>query len=285
MDHQRIHQMAVDAAKGYQSSEVRLIEVLQIVNRARVYKTLGYTSLFTYAVEALGLPPERVYQLNAVAKKCDEVPALKQAIDDGVLNVSKARRITSVIEKGNPQDWIKKAATLPQRKLEKEIAKASPRSSVPTKTKPLNETDALLSLSISIEALEQLERLQEVLSQKEQRAVTLKDAIEAAARLALDKVDPLKRAKRSINRKMGKTKRADSPIFSSRRKSPRFIPASLKHQVTLRDRGRCTKQVNGTRCPQTRWLDVHHVVPLSQGGKNELENLVTLCSGHHRMTH
>lgn len=31
--------------------------------------------------------------------------------------------------------------------------------------------------------------------------------------------------------------------------------------------------------------DVHHIIPVSQGGKNDPSNLVTLCPNHHRMAH
>lgn len=31
--------------------------------------------------------------------------------------------------------------------------------------------------------------------------------------------------------------------------------------------------------------DVHHILPVSKGGKNEEYNLITLCPNHHRMVH
>src|SRR3989338_2753486 len=199
MNYLAIHEKALVLAKDYQVAESKLIEILQVVNRDRVYKLMGYTSLFTYAVEALKLPPERVYQFNVVAKKCDEVPELKQAIDHGVINVSRARRIASVIERETSQDWINMAATLPQRELEKEVARANPQESPREKTKIINATEALISVTLSIEAKEQLERLKDVLSQKERRAVSLKEAIEYAAQFTLERVDPLKKAERSVS--------------------------------------------------------------------------------------
>jgi HNH endonuclease/RuvA, C-terminal domain len=33
------------------------------------------------------------------------------------------------------------------------------------------------------------------------------------------------------------------------------------------------------------FVDVHHVVPRSEGGRNEPTNLVTLCGSHHRAVH
>lgn len=31
--------------------------------------------------------------------------------------------------------------------------------------------------------------------------------------------------------------------------------------------------------------DVHHIIPVSNGGKNEITNLITLCPNCHRMVH
>ena len=53
----------------------------------------------------------------------------------------------------------------------------------------------------------------------------------------------------------------------------------------LRDQGQCTYETQSKRCPARRWLDVHHITPLSEGGRNEFDNLTTLCSAHHRMSH
>jgi hypothetical protein len=71
---------------------------------------------------------------------------------------------------------------------------------------------------------------------------------------------------------------------SAKSRSP--IPTSVKHQVHLRDQGRCThKTQEGPRCNQKRWIEIHHIQPVSQGGAHTLENLTTLCSSHHRLVH
>jgi len=67
---------------------------------------------------------------------------------------------------------------------------------------------------------------------------------------------------------------------------PRKVPASLRHEVHRRDGGRCTHiNPKGERCRDRRWIDIHHKIPLSQGGLTELSNLTTLCRGHHQMVH
>ncbi len=54
----------------------------------------------------------------------------------------------------------------------------------------------------------------------------------------------------------------------------------------LRDRGQCSAlDESGQKCQSRRFLEVHHMLPLAQGGKDELENLTLLCSGHHKALH
>ncbi len=69
-------------------------------------------------------------------------------------------------------------------------------------------------------------------------------------------------------------------------KPSRHIPAHIQHQVILRDQSRCTHRTReGIRCPNTRWLEVHHIHGFAQGGLHDLENLTTLCSSHHKQIH
>lgn len=64
------------------------------------------------------------------------------------------------------------------------------------------------------------------------------------------------------------------------------IPANLLHQVNLRDQRRCTHVLpSGKRCNETRWIEIHHKIPVHQGGANTVANLTTLCGTHHRLCH
>jgi hypothetical protein len=51
--------------------------------------------------------------------------------------------------------------------------------------------------------------------------------------------------------------------------------------VLTRERRRC--RVPG--CAHATFVDVHHVQPRAEGGRNDASNLVTLCSAHHRAVH
>jgi hypothetical protein len=59
------------------------------------------------------------------------------------------------------------------------------------------------------------------------------------------------------------------------------VPPALRRAVLTRDRHRCT--VPG--CTHATFVDVHHVQPRSEDGRNEASNLLTICSAHHRAAH
>ncbi len=64
------------------------------------------------------------------------------------------------------------------------------------------------------------------------------------------------------------------------------LNARLTRQVTLRDQAQCTHITpTGERCLERKWLAVHHIIPISQGGQDELPNLKTLCFAHHQLAH
>jgi hypothetical protein len=63
------------------------------------------------------------------------------------------------------------------------------------------------------------------------------------------------------------------------------LSAKTKHQVWLRDQGRCRYHRQGLRCDRTRFLHIHHRKPRALGGSDRLENLVLLCGEHHRAVH
>jgi hypothetical protein len=71
---------------------------------------------------------------------------------------------------------------------------------------------------------------------------------------------------------------APAPPIARARQS---IPPAVRRAVLARDQHRC--RVPG--CRNATFLDIHHVVPRSEGGSNDPENIITICGAHHRATH
>jgi Domain of unknown function (DUF222)/HNH endonuclease len=68
------------------------------------------------------------------------------------------------------------------------------------------------------------------------------------------------------------------PLSVGRR--TRTIPAALRRALRSRDDGCCFPG-----CTHERFLHAHHVQHWARGGPTSLENLVQLCSYHHRLVH
>jgi len=60
----------------------------------------------------------------------------------------------------------------------------------------------------------------------------------------------------------------------------RSIPAWLMRQLRLRDGG-CRFQ----GCGRCHWVHAHHIIHWARGGRTDLDNLILLCSYHHRLLH
>lgn len=287
-----IHKKALEVATRFKQAEADLISVLQEVEVQRVFVDLGYTSLFNYCVYALGLSESVASNFVTVARKARDVPVLQAAIQAGDLSVSKARKIAPVLTLANQDEWVEKAKALSSRKLEEEVARAAPREAVSERLRFVAEDRLELRIGISKSLKEKLERARDLESQRTARAASIEDTLEVLLDVYLESKDPVKRAGR-ILKKMAIPVANDAPasvtghtnrVESSENRDP--IPAAIRHQVQLRDGGRCTHlSARGDRCESRRWIDIHHVRARSLGGANSLENLVTLCTAHHRLDH
>jgi 5-methylcytosine-specific restriction endonuclease McrA len=73
-----------------------------------------------------------------------------------------------------------------------------------------------------------------------------------------------------------------SALRVKRKNNPR-----LRREVEMRDGPGCSARdpKTGDRCSTRKFLELHHVVPLAEGGSDALTNAKVWCSGHHRAWH
>ena len=61
----------------------------------------------------------------------------------------------------------------------------------------------------------------------------------------------------------------------------RTVPPALRLAIERRDGGRC----RFPSCTNRRYVHVHHLVHWAHGGETNRDNLILLCSFHHRLLH
>jgi len=280
-----LHSRAISLVKQIRKSEAELLDILDQIEKQKLYLDWGYSSLFQYAVDGLGLSEGRAYNFITVTRKSREVPSLRKNIESGKLPVSKARKIASVIDPQNEKEWILKAQQLSQKLLEREVAKVSPRTKVKEGAHYIDEKSLELKSLISEETYQKLLRAQDLVSQSKSKAASLDETLSAALDQFLEKKDPVQKAKRREKKLV--SRRVEPKLKQQARQFTRTpIPAPIQHQVMLRDKGRCQFPLGlGGKCNKTRWIHLHHIKPITAGGGHSVENLITLCSAHHAFLH
>ena len=299
-------------ARFLKEEGVLLTDLIE-VDRHGVFEKLGYPSLFQYTTQRLKLSESIAYAFIGVARKSRQVPKLKEAVTEGKISVSQAKRIVSVVEPSNAEMWIENAATHRQRDLERLVAKELPAPMPVSRVRPVGGDYSEMTLTIPETLRKKIQRLQEV------RSCSLLEAITFAVTDTLKRHDPVKKAQRQIakalakegrrNVSMGSVSNAERNVgndragkLGSRQLSSRTVqgeqsngvarpgrqhtPAAEVHKVMHRDQGQCTQfYTDGTRCTNRYWTHLHHKIPVHQGGPNTADNLTTLCAQHHRMHH
>ncbi|HEX4924658.1 MAG TPA: HNH endonuclease signature motif containing protein, partial [Bdellovibrionales bacterium] len=198
--------------------------------------------------------------------------------------------------------WIERAKTQTQKELEREVAKVSPAKAKRERRRPAENDQVNLSGTISAETESLYLRAKNLECQRLSRSASLDDVMREALLCYLHKHDPKEKEKRACKRTKpeGYGHKPERPTAQNNKKraedsgerakgkasSTRGIAKPVARQVWVRDQGRCAQVGrDGRRCDEMKWLQIHHLVPRSMGGGDELGNLTLLCAGHHRLLH
>ncbi len=277
-----LHERAIQLSFEFRRLEGELILILGEIDQLKFFRRLGYSSLFTYAVGALRLSEANAYAFISVARKSREIPELKMAVIEQKITVAKASRIVAAITKENVLSLVKFAETHTTRQTEVEVARLQPSAAVSDKIKFKGEDLVKLECGITKGTHEKLERVKSLLAAKGQ--FSLDKVLTEVLDNYLERHDPVRKAKRALTKKPKTIKLCARRVQPGSKRAP--LPARTKHQVHARDQGRCTHtSENGDRCGNDRWIELHHIRRVCDGGGNDVENLTTLCGFHHDLVH
>ena len=282
-EEQNVHERAVQFAKQLTSAEAPLLAALTEASKLKLHKKFERTGLFYYARDILKLDEPTARRFITVAKKCADFPQVLQAIEANKFPVSKAARFVSVITEKNVDNYIEYAANHSYKDIDKKVADEHPEKKRKSNHKPIGNGRTRASYDFKQEMTDDLTKLAKRLN------LDPAELLEKAYYEYAERHDPIRKAERAKSRKQPEPANQEpkklcvSSISITKRKP---IPAATKHAVTRRDQGQCTHiHENGERCDQTKWIDIHHIVHVADGGTNELDNLTTLCTFHHELRH
>jgi len=307
----------------------------EIMNR-RLYRMLGYSNMPQYAAAELKFSNTRAGDFMRLARKLDQLPAVKKSLADGNLGYTKLVEIIKIATPVTEEHWVAEASKTGRRELAQKVkrvkAKARRRQTEngqasllkesPSEKKLAAEAPVRVALEMPPEQFVRFEALMEKVRKigavpaGASRVETLLAGLDELARGTSNDVTrenkkdsnkPTRRrvfsspfqihvhrcpecSKMSVQTSRGElelceadARRAecDARIKQPGKPNTATIAPGRRSEVLRRDRYRC----RAPGCGNSRFLEVHHIKPRSRGGKNTLDNLVTLCSGCHRLHH
>jgi 5-methylcytosine-specific restriction endonuclease McrA len=292
------------------------------VMRRKIFRDRGHSSINQYAIQELDFSKSKADDYIRLARQLDKLPAVREAVASGELGYTKARELVSVATPETQDTWLK-AAKGTRKELIREVKKAKRAAKVdPGQGELLPSSPAVvapkelpvsfrLNLTPEQEARRSamVERLHKLGGVPADRAELMLEALAAlletkelqgqkCPRGHLANRPPVQihvhentatgqmtvqtdAGERELSKSESERMRCDAAVCEHGGRNTTTIPPRVRREVLARDKHRC--QAPG--CGRTRFLEVHHIASRQQGGSNDKENLMTLCSSCHRLWH
>jgi hypothetical protein len=281
--------------------------------RSGTHARLGYGSFQEYAERLFGYGPRATQEKLRVAEALEELPKTATELQSGRVSFSAVRELTRVATAATEGEWLAAARRRTVREIEQLVSGHRP-GSRPEDAPVAAAQRHVIRLDVSGAALATFREAMAKI--RRDAGATLDDdaAILLLARQVLEgprdhgqanyqvALTTCDRCRRATQQARGERVdvgpdvvemadcdgqhigRVDAHVGAAGPAAPRAtqtIPKALRRAVLRRDERTC----RAPGCRHATFVDVHHIVPRADGGRNVAENLVTLCSAHHRAIH
>jgi 5-methylcytosine-specific restriction endonuclease McrA len=317
---QQAHQALVRLAKARAGLDFdegeRLLEAL----RVRTHERLGFGSFVEYVGRLFGYAPRLTHDKLRVAEALEELPELRKALREGQASWCCVRELSRVATRETEHAWLEAARGRTVREVERCVS-GHQRGSLPSDPSAPQAEQHVLRFEVSGEVLA---TFREAMAQirraaggplDDDAALLLMarhvlggptDVGRASYQIELTVCEKCQRGKQGrgepvdVSADVVEMARCDGQRLGDAHvgasvsndvaaattcvagpRAKQDVPPALRRTVLRRDQHRC--QVPG--CFHVTFVDVHHIETREDGGAHEADNLVTLCSAHHRAGH
>jgi hypothetical protein len=235
------------------------------IDRRRLFSTLGFKSLFDFAVRHLGYPEDQAYRRISAMRLLKEMPEIEEKIESGEISLTHIGLAQSLFKqemkiqnremsRDKKMAVFEQIANKPVREAERLTLamSSSPAATKPDRMHQISENHIELKFIASDELRKKIEKLKGLLAHKHPR-LSLGELFEKLCDFGLTEWGPAKIAaprKRRVNTQS---------------------KAQISKAVFLKAESRCEN------CDSIYALEIDHVIPRAKGGTSEPENLRLLC--------
>jgi hypothetical protein len=256
---------------------VDVLHHLREVERRMLFAQRGHPSLFEYCVGELG------YTRSAAQRRIDsmrlmrQVPEVEARIADGSLSLTHLADAQSFFRKEEIRGSAEKKEVI-EKLVGQSVLEAQrtlmtltdqPERHIPERMRIVSAELTEIRFVVDQATLEKLDELKALLSHA-RPGMGIKEALEYGLELALAK------------HRVKEPRAVPAPVLDtgSASKTRAAIPTQIRRFVYQRDGGVCAYADGSRKCGARNFLELDHVVPRAQGGKDVADNLRLRCRAH-----
>jgi len=303
----RLHERLRGIARRRAGLDAEEARCLREAHELKLWRRLGYAHMNEYLERELGYAPQAGVERLRIALALATLPQIEASLGEGRFAYSAVRELTRVATADTEQDWLVKTRGKNLREIEAMVS-GRKRGDRPTDPKNPDLVKRVLRLELSSAAFALFRQTQSAMADEHGGHLDDSALIEVLCRRALEgggdtDCPPYQIAitqcewcgrgwqngagrEIDVGRDVVERARCDAELIGSLdsdepERLRTTVTPRVRRQVLARDCHRCT--VPG--CRSARNLDLHHIEYRSSGGCNEMWNLMTLCSAHHKSHH
>lgn len=252
-------EVPVLAARERTATTVLVASLAEVEERS-LYLGLGYPSLYRYCLGELHLSERSAYTRIHAARAVRRFPIALKHLADGSMTLTNLTVLAPHLTASNYKRLFRAARWKTRHEVEQQVAALNP-----------DAPDLVtLRVRVSRETYNKLRRAQDLL----RHSVPDGDVAEVLDRALTLLVHDVER------KKLAQVARPRRPLKAPAGKGR--IPAAVRRLVNQRDGGRCAFVGTRGRCPETGFLEFHHLIPDADGGPPTAENIELRCAAHNR---
>jgi hypothetical protein len=288
LNNDQLIDMLKNKTQEERSLTLEIIELLEEVDRRKLYLHRAYNSLLEFCVKELKYSESAAYRRISAMRITKDVPQTKALIQNGTLNIvtlAQAQTFFNQEKKYNNKTYtnaekknlVEQLENKNKRECEKILLEKSPDLPKTEKVRQLTPTKTQITLTLDEELIKKLETIKNLYSHRNPNP-NYSELIEMLA----DEI--LKKSKRSNATPPGGVA-SGKKVNLSLKRTNRYIPSTIKQEVYMRDKGCCTftDQRTQRRCNSRHLLQYDHIKPMAFHGTTSVQNLRLLCFQHHKL--
>jgi hypothetical protein len=280
--------------------------------RTGVHRHLGFGSFAEYVERLFGYSRRTLDDKLRTAEALEALPALTRSLREGALSWSAVRELARVATPETEREWLDAANGRTVQEVER-LVSGRKRGARPVDEADASERRHTLRFEVSAETFATFREAMRALRLKSPEPLDDDSALLLMARemlggpgdeskssyqIALNICEQCGRGSQDARgevirvddsvvemahcdaQHVGRTTSHPTHVGASTR-ATQSIPPALRRKVMRRDHGRCV--VPG--CRHAIFVDLHHIETRADGGAHDDDNLIVLCSAHHRALH